>query len=537
METPDTKRYLAPAPEVQYLPHIFRRIKMGELRIPAFQREFKWSREQVLALLESVYKGFPIGSLLFWKVSEPVLKVETSPQSPFPVVVDKFPLFYVLDGLQRLAVLYGVFHNTDREAPGIFNVMFDLQSEEFRYVDQDGVPSDCIHLSDLFSPKDFLGAQTELGKTPDADELLQRAIELHSAFQEYLVPMVTISGRSVTDIVEMFSRINSTGTSLGSVDFVRAVTWSESFDLNRQIDVLLQNHADIASFGLSNEALVKILSVLLGKEPTGESMLELRNLEASELLSGMERIAQVFPKVIQFLAERFVVSKSSSVPYEGQLVVASVFFDLIENPEDEQLEALERWFWAVGFNEELRGKPDHFVSGILERVRKLSQGQITALQERLKLSSSDLMERRLIANKALTNTVASLFAVSGARSFVTGEKIDPNTYMSSFDSDDYSGILKAPALSDILRKKIVSEKIMANSILMPKADRKSVNVVSGDWLIQQYDDLKLDESFCRSQLLSVQALDSLRAHDWGNFLQYRADYIERLAREKVENVH
>lgn len=43
------------------------RVLLGEARIPPFQRGFRWGAEDVLDLLDSVYRGFPIGTLLLWK--------------------------------------------------------------------------------------------------------------------------------------------------------------------------------------------------------------------------------------------------------------------------------------------------------------------------------------------------------------------------------------------------------------------------------------------------------------------------------------
>jgi uncharacterized protein with ParB-like and HNH nuclease domain len=54
----------SPQPSVWHLVTLFRQISSGEVRIPAFQREFVWSDKQILDLLESVTDGFPIGSLL-----------------------------------------------------------------------------------------------------------------------------------------------------------------------------------------------------------------------------------------------------------------------------------------------------------------------------------------------------------------------------------------------------------------------------------------------------------------------------------------
>src|SRR5947207_4426659 len=108
-----TQSFFPPTPEVQHLPTLFRRIQQGEIRIPAFQRGFVWTEAQILQLLESVYRGFPIGSLLFWSVKEQLLRIELSAVSPFPNVVEKYPLKFLLDGLQRLSTLYGVFHWAD----------------------------------------------------------------------------------------------------------------------------------------------------------------------------------------------------------------------------------------------------------------------------------------------------------------------------------------------------------------------------------------------------------------------------------------
>lgn len=41
----------------------------GEIRIPSFQRGFVWEPEKVAFFIDSLYKGYPIGSLLFWRTN------------------------------------------------------------------------------------------------------------------------------------------------------------------------------------------------------------------------------------------------------------------------------------------------------------------------------------------------------------------------------------------------------------------------------------------------------------------------------------
>ncbi|MFD1904641.1 DUF262 domain-containing protein [Paenibacillus rhizoplanae] len=81
----------------------------GEIRIPAFQRGYVWSSEQVSYLLDSIYKGFPIGTILLWRTRER-LKVERDLGNyTLPDPRKDYPIDYVLDGQQRLTSLFSVF--------------------------------------------------------------------------------------------------------------------------------------------------------------------------------------------------------------------------------------------------------------------------------------------------------------------------------------------------------------------------------------------------------------------------------------------
>lgn len=94
------------------------RISKNEYLLPAFQREFVWSTNQIENLFNSIMKGYPISSMLFWKV-----KGETKADFKFYKFLDKYREWYkvhndiiqtdglndfwaVLDGQQRLTALY-----------------------------------------------------------------------------------------------------------------------------------------------------------------------------------------------------------------------------------------------------------------------------------------------------------------------------------------------------------------------------------------------------------------------------------------------
>ena len=529
----ETHRSLAPAPEVQYLPALFRQVQQGQIRIPAFQREFVWSEAQVIELLESVFKGFPIGSLLFWKVHEPILRVESFAQNPFPILPEKYPMSYVLDGLQRLSALYGVFHNVDDLTPSIFNVVFNLDEQDFLHFDPRDLPKRFIRLSSLFSPKQFLESQRQLSSEPRADELLDRAVNLHATFQQYLIPTVTISDRPVTDVVAMFERINSTGTRLNAVDFMRAITWSEDFDLNAQIAELEKRTLGVG-YEIPPETLVKIIAVILNKPPIAENMLELRELPPDSLKAGVKSSELAILRTIRFLADRFRIMSYDYVPYEGQMLVLTKIFHNLGDSGKDDLGHVESWFWTVSFNEEFRGKPDHFIARTLQRADRFLQGQVTALAERLSLTPADLIERRFIRGKALSGAIAALFAVSNARSLITGQVISPGAYMAEFSAANYEGILPVEALPPGAAQRTGSNKILAN-IVVTNGDgvRRSESVVDLVYAYRQKSPQDANGIF-RSQLMPEDA-DSLLQHSPSEFLEKRAQIMFDVAAQKAAN--
>lgn len=49
---------------------LFLEIDKGEIKLPMFQRDFVWDKEQTAKLIDSILKGFPIGTFIFWKTRD-----------------------------------------------------------------------------------------------------------------------------------------------------------------------------------------------------------------------------------------------------------------------------------------------------------------------------------------------------------------------------------------------------------------------------------------------------------------------------------
>ena len=92
------------------------RIAHREYVLPAIQRELVWSTDQITRLFDSLMRGYPIGSFLFWKVDKTNCRkyvfydfvLNYDQRSPHPPKVNldhDESIIAVLDGQQRLSAL------------------------------------------------------------------------------------------------------------------------------------------------------------------------------------------------------------------------------------------------------------------------------------------------------------------------------------------------------------------------------------------------------------------------------------------------
>uniref|UniRef100_UPI000ADA2D48 DUF262 domain-containing protein n=1 Tax=Nocardia vaccinii TaxID=1822 RepID=UPI000ADA2D48 len=77
------------------LVELARRIKSGDILLPKFQREFVWNRKQVLELLDSVARDYPIGSVLLWQSREELASDRTIANLEVAEPRDDYPRNYL----------------------------------------------------------------------------------------------------------------------------------------------------------------------------------------------------------------------------------------------------------------------------------------------------------------------------------------------------------------------------------------------------------------------------------------------------------
>lgn len=184
-------------------------VTKGNVKIPVFQREYVWEDEQILSLLDSIYQGYPVGSLLMWSTKEKLAHERNVGGFALPHTPEDYPVNYVLDGQQRLTTLFGVFNSdiqtNDPDLADRFNMCFIPETEEFahyRTVD----PATSINLRVILDTTRLL---PELQRFKPEEQT--RIATLTERFKDYEFPVVTIKDRTNQEVCRVFSESTPLG--------------------------------------------------------------------------------------------------------------------------------------------------------------------------------------------------------------------------------------------------------------------------------------------------------------------------------------
>jgi hypothetical protein len=239
-------------------------IERGQIRLPEMQRKYVWKATKVRDLLDSLYRGYPSGTILLWEPDETValtsFSVKTEDASAFK------PLL-LLDGQQRLTSLSSVLRGepvTVRRRKRPIEILFNLEHPDEPITsldddeddDDDAFESDEIdnnedNINETLQQMTFVVASSKLASSPtwvsvsevfkessDKSFLTRAGVESFEdprydkysdrlkkvrSIRDYVYRMdVLESNLSYEEVTEIFVRVNSLGAKLKGSDLALA---------------------------------------------------------------------------------------------------------------------------------------------------------------------------------------------------------------------------------------------------------------------------------------------------------------------------
>lgn len=409
-------------------------VERGNIKIPVFQREYIWSDDQIISLLDSIYRGYPVGSLLMWSTREELKHERNVGGFSLPVTPEDYPVNYILDGQQRLTTLYGVFHSdentADAELAARFNICYLPDDDCFvHHLAANG--KDKIHLNTILDTTKLL---VELPKFNDNQKA--KIARLTEAFKDYEFPIVTIRERTNKEVCSIFQRINSSGTPLSNLELLTAWTWSDQFDLRQEIEDLLDDLSDKGYEEIDQPLLMRMLATLTCGTIDSDDLV---NVDPDVLVGGMKLLKQSISAAVDFLEGQLKIKNVVFLPFPIMLIPMVNFYALIPKPNAAQLSQLKKWFWQCSLSLRYKAGTNRLVLEDLGRIKEVANGEFPFDNTNLAVKSS-LFGSTWRINSTAAKAALCLMAQLRPRSFLTGSEVDLGTVLSAYNARQFHHI-------------------------------------------------------------------------------------------------
>ena len=516
-----------PVPSAVLINELLDMIVRGEIKLPMFQRGFVWSHEQIRNLLDSIYQGYPIGSLLLWETHECLPEEVDLGGFQLPPTPELRPRSYVLDGQQRLVSLYGAVRTPQNSQIDKFPVYFDLRRLEFTH-DGGGDYPHRLELSALSGIPAFMSAVNSLRLLPDGDQLVESAEDLMERFQRYKVSVITIHEEDMTKVAPIFERINSTATRLTLFDFMVAALWTPNFNFKQHVASLREALEPKKFDGIDEVTIIRALAtVVTGSAKRDTIVTDLRQRERGQLSEDIAKTREALERAVDFLATDVSVVEDDVLPYERQLVLLA--YVLSRNPvlTPQQTRVLRRWFWTTCFSERYRrggeGLFDEDLAAAFASLDDPDQLQRFGTPP----TSAAIVNADFRTGSALTKAFVAMLASKKPSNLRNGRPIDVIQALSPYNRRQFHHIFPKAFLVQ-MEEEQPHWNSLANICMLSAEDNKAIGARPPSDYFAEFGQTHSEEfiQILQSNLIPDTCMPFIRSDDFEGFLRERAEHIK-----------
>lgn len=287
--------------------NVLNSIERNEIVLPAIQREFVWSPDQICALFDSVMQDYPFGEFLLWKINPENSErysyydfvrryhERDTPHCPELDPIENRQVIAVLDGQQRLTAFnIGLRGSMAVKLPGkrwnnpdafprrvlALNLLAQPTSDvennryAFEFIDEDRVGRNedqlWFRVSDILTMGESLPRLTWLQNSGLEGDELALAFETLEQLKTVIHDKETVhcyeeENQDIEHVLNMFARRNRGGTTLSYSDLLLSMAASQwtQLDARKEVHELVDELNRIGSgFNFSKDFVMKAAFML-----------------------------------------------------------------------------------------------------------------------------------------------------------------------------------------------------------------------------------------------------------------------------------
>lgn len=516
-------------------------IETGQIKIPQFQRDFVWSIERSAALLDSVIKGYPIGTFISWRTKERLRSVKKLGNEILPSPKEDEFVTYVLDGQQRLTSLYAArkgleIPRSPRKIDNFGNIYVNLNandSEDIVITDISELDKKTyIRLTDLLADSDRFAAIFESFPSEHKPKIL----DYLKLFNEYQFSVIEIKEAPIDIATEIFTRINVEGKELTVFEIMVAKTYDEErdFDLSKEYDKLIEKLEQIDYHTISKQTILRLVAQILKKDSKRQTILDIEK----------EVFIQTWPKVVDSIecaVEHFRnvirIPVSRLLPYLDLLVpFAYFFYHHSEQPTAKQAKELENFFWRCSLADRYSSSVDSKLTQDIKRVDLILRNKTPDYDWKIDTSAEYLIENGWFSTgTSFIKAILCIMAYQRPLSFNNNGIVRINNdWLKQSNSKNYHHFFPKAFLKKNGVDKIFANNILNITIVDDYLNKREIGAKSPSQYMKKFktSNPELTETM-KTHLIGDLTEFGIWDNDYNTFIHKRAEIISKEIKKRI----
>lgn len=419
-------------------------------QIPTFQRSVVWEQQNVKKLWDSIYKFYPLGSILIWKTD---LKLQNHRQIGGHQITDtnfsRTEYQYILDGQQRTTSLLTSLYGGSIEGRPGFNpliyvdltILIDSETDDESYRsrflfwseidDRNGEikPNSVkkkkfdegliVKLIDI--KNNFTTVQTSVfnSQTVNKDfnhKILSELSKIKGVLDNYRISFIEVKGIQVSEVCQIFERINQAGKPLNIFDIVVAKTFKTAtqsengFYLRELIDDF-RDHNNSEFLKISDLDYLQILAIIINHNIPDSGVRNitdryLNEIKTEHILAVWEETKKAMLKMFDFFENHLHLKTPYLIPFRYFYFTITAYFYKNTNPD---YGLLKKYFWFNSFHNEDKLSNTTQLGQHIEFLNKAKKNELLAF-DRFLIDKQRLRSATYSSKGRMSRAVLALYA-------------------------------------------------------------------------------------------------------------------------------
>lgn len=543
-----------------------------DYQIPTFQRDVVWEKENVKNLWDSIYKFYPLGSILVWKTD---IKLQNHRKIGGHKISEgtfsRSEYQYILDGQQRTTSLLTSLYGGSIEGQDGFDpsVYIDLTIEDETDTDDDSYKKRFLYWDEindkegnfkrntgrqnkfnaglvvkLLSIKNDFGSverslvESEYDDYKDYDHPIREQLRrLKQVLDNYRLSFIELKGIQVSEVCQIFERINQAGKPLDIFDIVVAKTFrpesgeAQGFYLREYIDGFRKlNNSNFLQ--ISNFDYLQIIAILIRENIAKSGIWNitpryLNDIRTEQIEEIWEPAKKAINKTFDFFENTLNIKGPQLIPYRYFYLTIAAYFFSNNNPD---YSYLKKYFWFYSFhNADLLSNTGDVNSHIEFLDSQKNTGSYTF--PRFLIDKETLRNSSYSSKGRLSRAILSLYASKQPKDW---KYIDRNVIVDNFffstDKPNLHHIFPTNYISQNPGSNELNNNSLMNIAYLTQITNLEISDKNPLNYIQDYDSNPEFEAVIKTHVLPIKLLQ------WSRLESMPSDALDQFIERRVDLV-